>query len=247
MFEVKGLPMKDAARHKDDAISSEDCQGAIRVLIAKYGWSLPSEHELVEPVLQTMQGTPGGLEQAIKRQYMLTLYQACRQTTDLDRRKRAYADLGRYLYRAAYNRWPDIAEEVAHRALILTYERIDECKMPGAILTFALWQAKRAVQEIARLRRKEVSIEQMAEGGQDLAQLPIELPQFDQDCLRLLLDAIRRLPERQRLVIVHKYFDGVSDDVISQDTGLSVTNVRVLRNRGISSLRQNQQLRDACL
>jgi RNA polymerase sigma factor (sigma-70 family) len=241
--------MKDAARHKDASISSKDCRDAIQMLIAKYGWSLPSENELVEPVLQTMrtEGAPSDLEQAIKHQYMLTLYQACRQTTDIDRRKRAYADLGRYLYRAAYNRWPDIAEEVAHRALVLTCEKIDECKTPGAILTFALWQARRAVQEIARLRQKEVSIEQMAEGGQDLAQLPPELPQFDQDCLRLLLDAMRRLPERQRLVIVFKYFEGVSDDDISQRTGLSVSNVRVLRNRGIGRLRQDQQLRDACL
>ena len=46
MFEVKGLPMKDAAHHKDVHISSEDCRDAIRMLIAKYGWSLPSENEL---------------------------------------------------------------------------------------------------------------------------------------------------------------------------------------------------------
>lgn len=219
------------------------------MLIAKYGWSLLSEDELVETVLHTIQteGAPGGLEQTIGRHYMLALYEACRQTTDLNRRKLAYADLGRYLYRAARNRWPDIAEEVAHRALILTYEKIDDCKMPGAILTFALWQARRAVQEIARLRHKEVSLEAITEGGEDVAEPPPGPPQFDQDCLRLLLDAMRRLPERQRQVIVFKYFESVNDDVISQRIGLSLNNIRVLRNRGIARLRQDQQLRDACL
>jgi RNA polymerase sigma factor (sigma-70 family) len=241
--------MKDAAHRTDSPVSREDCRDAIRTLIAKYGWSLPPEDELVELVLQTLQreGAPGGLSQAIWCQYALALYEACRQTTNPDRRKRAYADLARYLYRAAYSRWPDIAEEVAHRALILIYEKLDACKVPGAFLTFTLWQARRAAQEIVRLRQKEVSLEGIAESGVDLALPSAEPPRFDQDCLRLLLDAMRRLPERERQVIVLKYVEGVSDEVISQRTGLSVGNIRVLRTRGIGRLRLDQRLRDVCL
>jgi RNA polymerase sigma factor (sigma-70 family) len=241
--------MKHAAHHTDAAISAEDCRDAIRMLISKYGWSLLSGDELVELVLETLrrEGAPDGLNQAIWRQYALALYEACQQITNLDRRKQAYAELARYLYRAAYNRWPDIAEEVAHRALILTYEKINDCKVPGAFLTFALWQARRAAQEIVRLRQKEVSLEGIAESGVDLALPSAEPPRFDEDCLRLLLDVMRRLPERERQVIVLKYVEGVSDEVISQRTGLSVGNIRVLRTRGIGRLRLDQRLRDMCL
>ncbi len=58
---------------------------------------------------------------------------------------------------------------------------------------------------------------------------------------------MRRLPERERQVIVLKYVEGVSDEVISQRTGLSVGNIRVLRTRGIGRLRLDQRLRDMCL
>jgi RNA polymerase sigma factor (sigma-70 family) len=193
-----------------------------------------------------MEGVPVVLEQLITSQYKLALYEACRQTADLDHRRRAYSDLFCYLYRAAYNRWPDIAEDVAHRALILTCDKLGDCESPIAILTFAMWQTRRAATEIFRTRKKEVSLDEIADSGVDFAQPVVDSPRFDQDCLRLLLEMLLQLSERQRQVIALKYVDGLSDAIISERTGLSITNVRVLRNRGLKRLRQNQRLRDTC-
>jgi RNA polymerase sigma-70 factor (ECF subfamily) len=224
------------------------CHNAVAALIARHGWSLLSEEELVERTLALApaEATRSALEQAIKQQYNLALYESCRQTSDLDRRKRAYADLFRYLYRAAYNRWPDIAEEVVQRAIVLVNDKLDNCRHPEAMLTFAALQARRAATEIIRLGKKEVSLDEIADSGIDFAQPPAELPRFDQNCLRSLSDALSRLPEQQRRVIALKYLEGLSDDAISERTSLSVNNIRVLRNRGMTRLRADPQLLERC-
>jgi RNA polymerase sigma factor (sigma-70 family) len=222
-------------------------------LIAKYGWTLLPADDLVELALQAarMEDPPVGLERLITHQYKIALYAACRQTADLALRKRAYSDLFRYLYRATHKRWPDMApemaEEIAQRAMLLTYEKLDDCRSPAGILGFALGQARRACTELVRIRQKEVSLGWLTERGAELVQPPPEPPRFDQDCLRMLLDTLGRLSERQRQMIALKYFEGLSDTVISERTGLSIANVRVLRNRGLNRLRADQRLRDTCV
>ena len=241
--------MKDTAPHTNEPSLRWACQDAVRASIAKYGWGLLPAEELLERVLHSapQKVATQSWEPLIVGQYALALYEACRQTTDLERRQRAFNDLYHYLYRAAYNRWPEQAAEVAQRALVLTYEKLADCNNPAAILTYALWQARRAFTEIRRRSEKELSLDQIAASGLDLV-LPIEeMPIFDQDCLRLVLDALRHMPERQRQVIVLKYLDHLSDETISQRVGLTVANVRVLRNRGLKRLRADPRLREICV
>jgi hypothetical protein len=83
--------MKDIAGRTDAPVSRLACEDAVRELIARYGWSLLSADDLVERVLQAawMEGVTVVLEQLITSQYKLALYEACRQTADLDHRRRA--------------------------------------------------------------------------------------------------------------------------------------------------------------
>ena len=91
-----------------------DCRRVVREIIAKYDWALPSEDELVEWVLDSLpaQDPPDDLEMVA---YSVALHVACRQSDDPDRRERAYHELFRFLYRAAHNRWSELAVTACYR------------------------------------------------------------------------------------------------------------------------------------
>jgi hypothetical protein len=71
-----------------------------------------------------------------KANIAVTLFDACRQTEDQKRCEQAYTELFRYLYRAAYNRWPDLAEDVTQHALLLVHQHIARCANPAAFRSF---------------------------------------------------------------------------------------------------------------
>ena len=220
---------------------------AVRTLIARYSWSALPEDELVERVLRALhrRPPPADFERLIITQYTIALYDACRQTADIDRRERAYTDVYNYLYRAASKRWPAIASEVAQHALSLTFERIQTCQSPVTFLTFAIWQLRRAHTEILRGTGRAVPLDQI---DVSVAELLVEAAaEIDPDCLELLLAMLRSLPERQRQTIFWKYFAGWNDAAIGARTGDSLNNVRVLRNRGLERLRSDQRLRETCV
>lgn len=78
--------------------------------------------------------------------YTAILYEACQQTKDRARREQGYQELHRYLYRAAYQRWPAVAQTGTQRALVLIYEQLDRCPDPRMFLAFALSKLREACQ-----------------------------------------------------------------------------------------------------
>jgi RNA polymerase sigma factor (sigma-70 family) len=240
--------MTNVADQTDEPVSRLACQDAIKNLSAEYGWSLPLD-DLVERVLQAarLEATPINLDQLIRLQYKLALYEACRQTVDLDRRQRAWSDLHRYLYRAAYNHWPDLAEQVAQQALILIYEKLDTCRNPAAILAFAMGYVRWAFRMVRSENEQMLSLDAFVQRELDLALPDTSAALFSPECLHLLLNALNRMPEQQHQVIVLKYFKHLSDKTISERTGLSISNIRVMRNRGLKRLGKNRQLRESCV
>ena len=65
-----------------------------------------------------LDASPGTFVQLAKYHYSAPLYAACLQT-QLQQTRIAFGELYRLLYRAAYNRWPELAEDATQRALVL--------------------------------------------------------------------------------------------------------------------------------
>jgi RNA polymerase sigma factor (sigma-70 family) len=235
--------MKNTPSHTDDIA----CRRAVQGLIEKYGWALLPEDDLVALVLGAAQTepSPAGLKKQALRQYTMVLYEACRQTKDPHRRERAYHELFRYLFRAAYNRWPDLAEDVTQRALVLVCAQIDRCRHPVAFLAFALYKLQHAFQQERRARGRDWSEEEISQRSTEREQAEFQSYLGEKEWLQMLVGAIQRLPDkRQQKAILHKFLGGLSDEEISAHIGVTVNNVRVLRHRGIVQLREDERLRD---
>ncbi len=221
----------------------QTCLGIVQDLMAQYGWRLLPADVLVERVLDSASSvaSPTELKRLVKHQYTLVLYEACLQAERPDRREQGYRELFRFLFRVAYNRWPELAEDVTQRALVLIYEQIDRCRSPGAFLAFALNKLRHAFQQEQRARDHSSALEPIAEGG-----VPSPSASLDRrERAQVLIEALHRLPdERQREVIVLKFFGGLSDEAIGDRLGITAGHVRVLRHRGIARLREDKALRE---
>jgi len=238
--------MRDASSHTDDRASRQACRRVVRKLIERHDWALLPENDLVELVLGSAQpgALPADLQRLARHHYTTALYKACRQTDDPDRRERAYHELFRYLFRAAYNRWPELAEDVTQRALVLVYEQIDRCRHPGAFLTFAFYKLRHAYQQERRARGGDWVAEEIGQGSTGEIPTAVQSRLGQEEQWQVLVDAIKRLPDdRQQKAILLKFLGGLSDEEIGARLGITVSNVRVLRHRGIARLREDEQLR----
>lgn len=233
--------------HTADVTSRPACQHVVRALIEKYDWALLGEDELVALVMGSTlpEASAAELEKLARQHYQIVLHQACQQAEDPDRREQGYRELFRYLYRAAYNRWPELAEEVAQQALVLVYEQIDRCRHPGAFLTFAFYKLLEAFKREKRLINQVPSLEEIGQGNAKRLSTAFQSRLDREERLQALVGAIRDLPDRrQQQAILLKFFGGLSDEVIGERLGVTLNNVRVLRHRGIQQLREDEGLTD---
>jgi RNA polymerase sigma factor (sigma-70 family) len=235
--------MKNSFSRSVDPTLHLACQRAVLALIEQHDWALPREGGLVEWVLDSIQADdpPANLERLV---YSVALYEACRQAEEPDRREWGYGELYRFLYRAAYNRWPELAKDATQRALLLVYEQIDRCRSPGTFLAFALFKLRHAFQQEKRARGNATPLEGIGQViGSDGAALESSLAHEDR--LRVILDTITGLPdERQQKAILLKYLGGLSDEEIGIRLQITANHVRVLRYRGLEQLREDTRLRD---
>jgi RNA polymerase sigma factor (sigma-70 family) len=238
--------MMDTSNYTDDASFRRACRRVVQGLIERHDWALLHEDDLVELLLTSAQpdASPTELNRLIRHHYTRILYEACRQTEDLGRRERAYHELFRYLFRAAYNRWPELAEDVTQQALVLVCEQIDRCRHPGAFLTFAFYKLLHAYQQERRARGSDWLAEEIGQGSTGEIPTAVQSRLGQGERWQVLLDAIKRLPDdRQQKAILLRCLGGLSDEEISARLGITVSNVRVLRHRGIARLREDEQLR----
>jgi RNA polymerase sigma-70 factor (ECF subfamily) len=237
--------MRDDSDHTAVA-SFLDYQRIVQALIKKYDWALLQEEDLVELVLDSIESevAPAEVKKLTKHRYTMALYEACRQTEDLARHERGYHELSRFLYRAAYNRWPELAEDATQRALVLVYEQIDRCRSPGTFLAFALGKLRHAFKQEQRARGRELFWGELAQRGTERDRTTLSSRLDQQERYEVLLDAIRRLPnDLEQKAILLKFFGGLSDAEIGERLGITVGYVRVLRHRGIARLRKDKRLR----
>jgi RNA polymerase sigma factor (sigma-70 family) len=118
-----------------------------------------------------------------------------------------------------------VAEEIVQDSFSVVLQRWDTLDRPGAYLRTVVVNGCRMA-----LRRRETE-----RRHRDLdPPLPVDSP----DELMELHDALRKLPERQRVVVVLRYFADRTDVEIAETLDCRPATVRSLAHRGLTRLRK---------
>ena len=124
---------------------------------------------------------------------------------------------------------PAIAEEVVQDAFASVSERWDTVDRPGAYLRTSVVNGctgilrRRTIEQRYRAARVEVA---------------------DSDIPEQLIDlrrALDRLTDRQRLVVVLRYFADLPDEEIAESLGVRPATVRSLAHRAVAALRKEME------
>ena len=121
---------------------------------------------------------------------------------------------------------PAIAEEVVQDAFVAVNERWDSVDHPGAYLRTSVVNGcaqvlrRRTIEQRYRAARVEVAD----------SEIPEQLIE--------LRHALDRLSDRQRLVVVLRYFADLPDEEIAEALGVQPSTVRSLSHRAVAALRK---------
>lgn len=241
----------------------QHCNAVVRRLIERHGWSLIDEADFSARVLARAQSedvAPDG--DAIKslaiNLYCEELYDACCSAGQ--RREQAYSELARYLYDRANYKYgdPEMARVITHDAIILLSEQLDNCRKPGAFLAFAMLKLWNAATTYFRKRdRRQERTESLPEEHPEerssvYARPTSETPEatvIDAAMSEALLARLEEIfceaprARRQLRAVFLKFLYGHSDGEIADALDTKVSNVYVLRSRGLKRLRADPALR----
>ena len=133
------------------------------------------------------------------------------------------------------------AQDVVQDSFVKAYRALDRFR-PGAefrpwLLRIVANETRNAVR--SRRRRGALAVRALA--------IPPPTPEPDivvsaDESRRELLAAIRALPERERLVVVCRYFLELSEDETAQTLGLPRGTVKSRSSRGLARLRERMRL-----
>lgn len=227
----------------DDPSAERAVRECVARLAERFGWKLLAPEALADHALAALaREQPADLDRFVVAQYTELLYHSCLHGGG-DLRERAYADLRRYLFRAAFNRWGEHADDIAQGALLLICEQIGRCGNPRAFLSFARFKLLHAAQQQQGLQpaAELTGAPELLEGAPAPADAERDLLAREQ--AEALLAALGRLPDRQkRAVIVLRFFGGLSDEEIGRRLQITPNYVRVLRHHAIQRLRHDPAL-----
>jgi len=140
------------------------------------------------------------------------------------------------LYGLRHLRDPHAAQDLMQQVLLMTLERLRAGKLrePEQIASFVLGMCRMVVLEIRRgTWRRETLLETYGDTAE-----AVEVPEplaLDADKLAGCLQA---LAERERTVVVLTFFADRLSDEVAKELGLSAGNVRVIRHRALTRLRE---------
>ena len=117
----------------------------------------------------------------------------------------------------------DAAEEATHDAFAKVYERWRRIDAPGAYLRTCLVNRCRDLQRRRRLERER---------------LPDPPRPYEDLAARELLDALAKLPMRQRAAIVLRFYEGLSEAETATVLGVPVGTAKSTVSRALTQLRQ---------
>ena len=128
-----------------------------------------------------------------------------------------------------------MAEDITEEVFIKAWKAIASCK--GKEKTFSSWLYRIAHNHIIdniRRRKKRMSVEMETVVEVADTKFEVEREVEQQELLAMVAD----LPERQRQVIILKFFEGLSNDEIAKIMNKSQGAVRVMQMRALAKLRQ---------
>lgn len=128
------------------------------------------------------------------------------------------------------------AADLMQQVMALTIEQLrsGQLREPQRVLSFVLGACRLTVMDQRRGERRREDLLQRYAADLPLADIHIA-PRLDH---QRVADCLERLPERERSVLVMSFYDDQSSDAVAQQLGLSASNVRVIRHRGIDKLRR---------
>ena len=125
-------------------------------------------------------------------------------------------------------------EEVVQDAFVRVWQQGTALRSPDrlpAYLRSAVLNGARS-----RLRRRRVQRRHLASVAPPGAQAAAEADAMAGDPDRAVLDALRRLPERQREVLVLRYYLDLAESEIAATLGISAGSVKTHAHRGLATL-----------
>jgi RNA polymerase sigma-70 factor (ECF subfamily) len=102
------------------------------------------------------------------------------------------------------------------------------------VLSFVLGTCRLMVMDQRRIARRRADLLERFADELPMADLHLA-PRLDQ---QRVADCLERLPERERTVLVMSFYDDQSSETVGAQLGLSAGNVRVIRHRGVETLRR---------
>jgi len=124
------------------------------------------------------------------------------------------------------------AQDVAQDALVTAHRKLGTLQNPERFASWVLGIARRRAIDVgrgqARRRQEDVSLDAIAVDTDG---------QLD-DVAQEVFEAVSRLPERQRQLIMHRYCDGLSIQQIVEATGSPVGTVTKYLSRAHARLRK---------
>ena len=124
-----------------------------------------------------------------------------------------------------------VAEDVVHDAFCGLYRRwdcLDDKAKALGYLRSSVLNGCRSVQRRARLADRSVTYQPFA--------ISAEAAALSGEERREVVRALRRLPRRQREVLVLRYYLDLPDEQIASDLGIAQPTVRSVRRRALASL-----------
>jgi RNA polymerase sigma-70 factor, ECF subfamily len=142
----------------------------------------------------------------------------------------------RLLFRVAFGLLRDAAaaEDACQQAFMKAWEERERIRSHGALRSWLVRTVTNASLQIVRRRRLERRVirakVQGAEGG-------VFVPTRDEEIREALLDALSKLPETTRVVIVLRVMRGLSGNEVKELIGCSSVEVSRQLHRGLAQLR----------
>lgn len=238
-----------------DVRPNEEWRSKLCQLMQLYGWGLVSCETLWTAMIAER---PDGftsetdLKHVARLCYGPILHAACLATATPADQEQAFREIYQYSYRLFAGSYQtevnqETLEELAQETIFTVHRRLDECQSPKTFLRFIYFQFRTVDKEYQRAKERfpamaEADLSELAESQQPAdpaAEIRHELIVF-RDCLGAALARLKN--EKMRLVIIATYEEGLSSNEIANKLQLTSNNVNVLRSRGLTLLRDDDEL-----
>ena len=244
---------------RDFDVLKQQCRAAVGLVLARHGWQLLDYDTFVQRTLEYV-SVDGVIDsqRGVIHIYCQALYAACSGAEGNERQNQGYTELFRYLYDSARRRYPQDCTEIAQLALERVFLAFDRCHEPGTFLAFAFQHLRDAARTVQRQeQQRPQSLEAPIGNGKEplsayvpdqrqseLGATAISEELYDRfkQVVATFLQAHPR-SARQIAALQLKYMDGLEDTAISQQLGVPINSVYVLRSRAIKRLQNDPEWR----